>query len=72
MAIIDRIAEFHDDITAWRRDLQRHPGTTFEERRTAGFVAGKLAERGIEAQRGLAAVGGLFRDSRCGKNGWQE
>ncbi len=57
MPIINRIAEFHDDMTAWRRDLHRHPETAFEERRTAEFVAGKLAEWGIEVHRGLAETG---------------
>ena len=57
MPIINRIAEFHDDMTAWRRDLHRHPETAFEEHRTADFVAGKLAEWGIEVHRGLAETG---------------
>jgi hippurate hydrolase len=57
MPIINRIADFHDDMTAWRRDLHRHPETAFEERRTADLVAGKLAEWGIEVHRGLAETG---------------
>ncbi len=57
MPIINRIAEFHDDMTAWRRDLHRHPETAFEERRTAEFVAEKLAGWGIEVHRGLAETG---------------
>ncbi len=44
MAVINRIAEFHDDIKAWRRDIHAHPETAFEELRTADFVAEKLAE----------------------------
>ncbi len=62
MPIINRIAEFPDDMTAWRRDLHRHPETAFEERRTADLVAEKLAEWVIEVHRGLAATaGGLFQ-----------
>ncbi len=57
MPIVNRIAEFHDEITAWRRDLHAHPETAFEERRTADLVAGKLAEWGIEVHRGLATTG---------------
>ncbi len=57
MPIVNRIAEFHDDMTAWRRDLHAHPETAFEERRTSDFVAGKLAEFGIEVHRGLATTG---------------
>jgi hippurate hydrolase len=57
MPIINRIADFHDDMTAWRRDLHRHPETAFEERRTADLVAEKLTEWGIEVHRGLAETG---------------
>lgn len=57
MAVINRIAEFHEEIAAWRRDLHAHPETAFEERRTSDFVAGKLAEWGIEVHRGLAETG---------------
>ena len=39
MAVINRIAEFHDEIKGWRRDLHAHPETAFEEIRTADFVA---------------------------------
>jgi len=57
MAVINRIAEFHEEIAAWRRDLHAHPETAFEERRTSDFVAEKLAEWGIEVHRGLAETG---------------
>ena len=57
MAVINRIGDFHDDMTAWRRDLHQHPETAFEEERTAAFVAGKLEAFGIEVHRGLAGTG---------------
>lgn len=57
MAVINRIAEFHDDIKGWRRDLHAHPETAFEEVRTSDFVAEKLNEWGIEVHRGLATTG---------------
>jgi hippurate hydrolase len=58
MAIINRIGEFHDDMTAWRRDLHAHPELGFEERRTAAFVADKLASFGLdEVHTGLARTG---------------
>jgi len=57
MAVINRIAEFHDEIKGWRRDIHAHPETAFEEVRTADFVAEKLAEFGIEVHRGLATTG---------------
>jgi amidohydrolase len=57
MPIVNRIAEFHADMTGWRRDLHAHPETAFEEHRTAERVASKLAEFGIEVTRGLAGTG---------------
>lgn len=57
MAVINRIAEFHEDIKGWRRDLHAHPETAFEEQRTSDFVAKKLNEWGIEVHRGLATTG---------------
>ncbi|WP_169195790.1 M20 aminoacylase family protein [Devosia sp. MC1541] len=44
MPILNRIAEFHDEITAWRRDLHAHPEILFDVHRTAGIVAEKLKE----------------------------
>ena len=57
MPIINRIAAFHDDMTAWRRELHAHPETAFQEHRTADYVAQKLAEFGIPIDRGLAGTG---------------
>lgn len=57
MPVNNRIAEFHDEITAWRRELHRHPELAFEETRTADFVAARLGEMGIEVHRGLAKTG---------------
>lgn len=57
MAVINRIAEFHEEIRGWRRDLHAHPETAFEELRTSDFVTEKLAEFGIEVHRGLATTG---------------
>ena len=57
MPIINRIAEFHDDMTSWRRDIHAHPETAFEEVRTAEIVAAKLESWGIDVHRGLAKTG---------------
>ncbi len=57
MPIVNRIAEFHDDLIQWRRDIHAHPETAFEEIRTSDIVAEKLAEFGIEVHRGLAGTG---------------
>jgi amidohydrolase len=48
MAIINRIGDFQDDMTAWRRDMHAHPELGFEERRTSAFVAAKLHEFGFD------------------------
>ena len=57
MPIVNRIADFHQDMTACRRDLHAHPETAFEEQRTSDVVAEKLADWGIEVHRGLATTG---------------
>ncbi len=58
MPIVDRIAAFHADMTAWRRHLHQHPELAFEEVETARFVVGKLREFGVdEVHEGLAVTG---------------
>ena len=58
MPIINRIGEFHDELTAWRRELHMYPETAFEEKRTAAFVAGKLEGFGVdEIHTGIAGTG---------------
>jgi hippurate hydrolase len=57
MHIINRIAAFHDEMTAWRRDLHAHPEIAFEEHRTAAFVADRLRGWGIDVHQGLAKTG---------------
>ncbi|QDL91265.1 amidohydrolase [Paroceanicella profunda] len=44
-------------LTALRRDLHAHPELGFEEERTAGIVAGRLAAAGITVTRGLGRTG---------------
>ena len=57
MAIINRVADFHDEMTQWRHQLHRHPEICYEELWTSDFIAGKLAEFGIDVVRGLASTG---------------
>jgi hippurate hydrolase len=58
MPIINRIAEFHDEMTAWRRDFHQHPELNFQEVRTSGIVADKLREFGCDAViTGIATTG---------------
>ena len=35
MPIINRIADFHPDMTEWRRDLHAHPELALQETRTS-------------------------------------
>jgi amidohydrolase len=61
MQIIDHIAQIHDDLTSWRRDIHAHPELGFEERRTSDLVAAKLAEFGCEVHRGIGKTGVVGR-----------
>lgn len=68
MPIVNRIADFHKDLAAWRHEIHAHPETAFEEKRTSDFVAARLAEFGIEVHRGLAGTGvvGTLKGSKPG------
>ena len=58
MAIINRIGDFQDEMTAWRRDLHAHPELGFEETRTSALVAERLRAFGFEeVHTGLARTG---------------
>jgi len=57
MPIINRIAEYQSDMTAWRHHIHAHPETAFEEHATSDFVAKTLESFGIEVHRGLAGTG---------------
>ena len=58
MPVLNRIAEFHDEMTAWRQDFHRHPELAYEEVRTSGIVAEKLREFGCdEVVTGIAKTG---------------
>jgi hippurate hydrolase len=48
MPVINRIAAFHDDMTAWRHDLHAHPELSMQEVRTAATVREKLASFGVD------------------------
>jgi amidohydrolase len=48
MPIVNRIAEFHREITAWRRDLHAHPELLYDVHRTAAIVAEKLKSFGCD------------------------
>jgi len=48
MPIINRIHEFTNDVTEWRRDFHTHPELQYEVHRTAGIVAQRLKEFGCD------------------------
>ncbi len=61
MNIIERIAQFHDDMKEWRHDIHAHPELGFEEQRTSDLVAQKLAQFGFEVFRGIGKTGVVGR-----------
>jgi hippurate hydrolase len=48
MPIVNRVADLHAEIAAWRRDLHAHPELMFDVQRTAGTVAEKLRAFGCD------------------------
>lgn len=48
MPIINRIAEFHDEITEWRRDFHENPELLYDVHRTAGKVEELLKSFGCD------------------------
>ena len=65
MPVNNRIAEFSDDLTEWRRDFHAHPELGLQEHRTSEIVGRRLAEWGIEVTRGIAQTG-VVGTLRCG------
>uniref|UniRef100_UPI0040478FB5 M20 aminoacylase family protein n=1 Tax=Yoonia sp. TaxID=2212373 RepID=UPI0040478FB5 len=58
MPVINRIADFTTDMTAWRRHLHQIPELMFDCHRTAAFVAERLRGFGItEIYEGIATTG---------------
>lgn len=69
MAILNRIADFHTDMTGWRRDLHAHPEIGLQEHRTSAVVANLLRDFGVdEVHTGIAQTGvvGVIRGSTPG------
>ncbi len=64
MALVDEIVAMEGEMKAWRRDIHAHPELGFEETRTAGFVADKLEEFGLQVHRGIGGTGvvGVLRE----------
>jgi amidohydrolase len=69
MPIVNRVADLHAEIAAWRQDLHAHPELLYEVHRTAAAVAEKLAAFGCdEVVPGIGRTGvvGVIRGNRPG------
>ena len=69
MPIVNRVADLHSDITAWRRDLHAHPEILYDVHRTAASVAEKLKAFGCdEVVPGIGKTGvvGVIRGRKQG------
>src|SRR3954462_13166503 len=69
MPIVNRFAEFHDDIVAWRREFHRHPELLYEVHWTAAKVAEKLRSFGLdEVISGIGRTGvvGVIKGRKAG------
>ena len=58
MPALNRIADYAEDMKAWRRHLHQHPETRFDCQETAAFIARRLRDFGItEIHEGIARTG---------------
>ena len=48
MPIVNRIADLHSEIKAWRQDIHAHPELLYDVHRTAATVAEKLKAFGCD------------------------
>ena len=72
MPIVNRVADLHAEIAAWRHDLHAHPELLYEVHRTAASVAEKLTAFGCdEVVSGLGRTGvvGVIKGNRPGGAG---
>ncbi len=69
MPIVNRVADLHAEITAWRRDFHAHPELLYDVHRTAESVADKLKTFGCDevvAGIGRTGVVGVIRGRKAG------
>jgi hippurate hydrolase len=66
MPVVNRIAEWQGELTAWRRELHAHPELAFEEVRTAAFVAERLRAFGVDEVHTSIARTGVVGVLRAG------
>src|SRR6476469_8084191 len=68
MPIVNRIADMHNEITAWRRDIHAHPELLYDVHRTAASVTEKLKAFGCDevvAGIGRTGVVGVIRGAKA-------
>jgi amidohydrolase len=69
MPIVNRVADLHNEIKEWRRDLHAHPELRYDVHRTAGSVVEKLKSFGCdEVVPGIGRTGvvGVIRGRKAG------
>jgi amidohydrolase len=72
MPIVNRVADLHGEITAWRHDIHAHPELLYDVHRTAASVAEKLRSFGCdEVVTGVGRTGvvGVIRGGRVQNKG---
>jgi amidohydrolase len=69
MPIVNRVADLHDEITAWRRDMHMYPELQYDVHRTAASVVEKLKSFGCDdvvPGIGRTGVVGVIKGRRAG------
>jgi amidohydrolase len=69
MPIVNRVADLHAEITAWRQDIHAHPELQYDVHRTAASVADRLKGFGCdEVVTGIGRTGvvGVIRGRKAG------
>jgi hippurate hydrolase len=62
MPILNRIADYAEEMKGWRRHLHRHPELNFDCHQTAAFIVERLHEMGVDeihpgiAESGIVAI----------------
>ncbi len=70
MPIVNRVADLHNEIKAWRHDLHAHPELRYDVHRTAASVADKLKSFGCDQVVpgiGRTGVVGVIRGRKAGR-----
>ena len=59
MPVVNRIAAYAEEMQGWRRHLHAHPELAFDCHETAGFVAERLREFGVDELHERIATSGI-------------